>query len=161
MPLKQANPPVTCPMHKAMTYPQEKGFLVIGHIAASSLSWIGAILSTGDIRWLAITCAASFMMSCLLAITFKGPEETIQYVSARCGLTIFGGVFVTKYLVWQMNIEVVHTDPIALAGLASLVSIMMFTVGFKALRYLEKRSDFLGKKFIDSKTSIITGSQDP
>lgn len=145
-------------MHRAMSYPQEKAFLVIGHLLGAGVSWTCAIMSTGDIRWLMITFAASFVMSCLLAITFKQQDETIALVAARCGLTIFGGIFLTKYIVWQANIGIVHTDPIALAGIACLVSILTFTVGYKALRYLEKRSDFLGKKFIDSKTAILTGT---
>lgn len=144
-------------MHKAMTYPQEKCFLVICHLSAAAASWVGAILSTGDIRWLMITFAASFIMSCLLAVTFKRAEETIQYVAARCGFTILGGVFLTKYIAWQANLSVVHTDPIALAGVTCLVSILTFTVGFKALGYLEKRSDFLAKKFIDSKMRVLDG----
>lgn len=146
-------------MQRAMTYPEEKVVLVIGHLAGAGFSCLGAIISAGDIRWLMITFAASFIMSCLLAVTFKRVEETIALVASRCGFAIFGGVFVTKYVVWQANIEVVHTDPIALAGISSLVTILMFTVGYKALRYLEKRSDFLGKKFIDSKSSIFTGEK--
>lgn len=137
-------------MEKAMSYFQEKSVLVIGHIFAAGFLQIAAILSTGDVRWLAITAAASCLMSCLLAVTFKKPEETIALVAARCGLTIVGGVFVTKYLAWQFNLNSVHTDPLALAGLASLVAVLMFTVGYKALRYLEKRSDYFGKKFVDA-----------
>ena len=102
-------------------------------------------------RWLSVTFAVSFMTSALLALIFRKPDETFQLTGARCGITILGGIFVTRLVVHYFNIATVHTDPINLGGVTFAVSIGMFFLGYSVLRYLENRSDFLVKKFIDLK----------
>lgn len=139
----------------AMSYPQEKVFMSLCNLTGIAVGWTGAIMSTGDLRWLFITLFSSLLMSTMLSVIFKKVDETIQLVASRCGISTFGGICVTKWVAWQFSIEIVHTDPIALAGISALVTAIMFTVGFKALRYLESKSDSLAKRFIDSKVSII------
>lgn len=148
------------PKLSSMSYTQEKIFLGICSLAGSGISFLGALLSTGDVRWFCVTLSMSFITSCLLSLMFKQPEETIQLVVARCGLTILGGVFLTKYVAWQFNIQTIHTDIVAFGGLACLVSIITFVVGYKALRYLERRSEYLARKFVDSKVGMIINSSD-
>lgn len=144
----------------AMSYPQEKVFLSVGNLIAAGIAWTGAIMSTGDIRWLLITLCSSFLMSTMLAVIFKKENEKIQLVAARCGISIFGGVCLTKYVVIKMSMDIVHTDPIALAGVSALVTAIMFTVGFACLLYLQNRSTFFAKRFIDSKVGVIIPPSD-
>lgn len=134
-----------------MTYTQEKIFFGISSLFSSTLAWTGALLSTGDTRWLLITIAIGSMTSALLSLIFRQPHETMQLTCARSGFSILGSIFLTKYVAWQTGIDSVHTDPINLGGLTFLVCIVVFCVGFKALRYLEKKSDYIARKFIDSK----------
>jgi len=140
-----------------MNYTHEKIFLGIFSLASSGMCTVGAIISTGDTRWFCVTLAVSLITSCLLALMFKKPDETIQLVAGRCGISILGGVFLTKLVAWYFNITIIHTDVVALGGLTCAVCIGVYILGFKALRYLEKRSDFLAKKFIDGKVSAILG----
>lgn len=139
------------PLRLAMTYTQEKLFFGVATLISSGVGWAGAILSQGDVRWLSVTFAVSFMTSSLLALVFRKPDETFQLTGARCGLTILGGVFVTKLVAHYFNLSTVHTDPINLGGVTFAVSIGMFFLGYSSLRYLERRSDFLVGKFIDLK----------
>lgn len=144
-------------MHRAMSYPQEKIVLVLGHLFFALASWLAAMWSPEDVRWIILTAGASTVMAALLGVTFKKDKETIQLVAARCVFTIIGGVTATRFVVWKLSLDHLHADPILLIGAAALVSCVMFTVGFAGLRYLENRSEFLAKKFIDSKIKAFQG----
>ncbi len=139
-----------------MTYPQDKIVLVTGHLLFTLGSWVAAIWSPADVRWLILTAGTSSVMSALLGVTFKKDKETIQLVAARCVFTIIGGITATRFLVWKFSLDHLHSDPVLLIGATALVCCVMFTVGFAALRYLESKSDFFAKKFIDSKTRFFT-----
>jgi hypothetical protein len=136
-------------LKRNMQYSEERMFMGVFTCVASAFWWAGAILSQGDIRWLCISGAVSFMTSCLLALTFKKPDETMQLVTCRCALSILGAIFTTKLFAHYLGIESLNSDPINLGGVAFLCAILNFFLGFSALRYIEKNSDRLAAKWID------------
>ena len=116
-------------------------------LASSASSLVGAILTTGDERWLFVTFTVSFLMSGFLALMFKRSQETIQLVVGRCGFSIFGGIFATHPIVKWAGITTAQTDVIALAGVSSCVCIATFFVGFYILKLLETHGPAIAEKW--------------
>ena len=110
-------------------------------LTSSAFAWVGAILSTGEERWLYITFAASFMTSGFLAMFFKKPDETIRMVVGRCGLAILGGIFFTPLTAKYLEAKSLADDGIALAGFATLTCIISFILGVTLLRFVNSKSE--------------------
>ena len=125
---------------------QEKLFFGSSLLASAAASAIGAILTTGETRWLCVTFAVSFLMSGFLALMFKKPEDTIQLVIGRCGMAILGGIFGTYFVVDKFKIAAAQTDVIALGGISGFVCIICFLLGFVFLKMLEDRAPTLATK---------------
>jgi hypothetical protein len=125
---------------------QEKLLFGSSLLASAASSAVGAILTTGETRWLCVTFAVSFLMSGFLALMFKKSEDTIQLVIGRCGVAILGGIFGTYYVVDKFKIISVQTDVIALGGISGLVCILCFLIGYAFLRMVEDRAPAIASK---------------
>lgn len=135
-----------------MHYSDDKFFLGILTLISVVASWLGSFFAPDDVRWLCVCLAISFMTSTLLSLIFRKPDEKMQLVAARCGITILGSLFATRLAVHYFNIESAHTDLINLGGVNFMVVIGIYFLGFSGLKYLENRSDWLFKQWIDTKT---------
>lgn len=126
----------------------EKVFFGLTTLATTGFSMIGAIMTTGEARWLYVTFAASSMTSGFLALMFKRSDETIRLVVGRCGFAILGGILATKPIVHHLGFEsLVDTDIISLGGLSSITCIITFFVGVAALTILERAAPELAAKW--------------
>lgn len=110
-------------------------------------SWLGAMATNGETRWLFVTLATSMMMSGFMALMFKKPEETIQLVVGRCGLSVFCGIFATRPVVHYLKLESAYSDIISLGGISSLVCVAGFFVGFALLKIVEIKSPAIADKW--------------
>jgi hypothetical protein len=127
---------------------QEKIFFGVTTLASSSFSLLGAMLTTGETRWLYVTLASSIMMSGFIALMFKKPSESIQLVIGRCGFAILAGVLATRPIVHQMGLsEIVNADVISLAGVSAATCIAAFFVGVQILRAVERAAPSLVDKW--------------
>lgn len=138
-----------------MNYFQEKITLSVSSIIATALASYAAVISTGAVQWFCITLAVSFITSVLLSLTFRQFGETMSLVASRCGISMLGGIFITKYLSLEFEINVIHTDLVAFAGLTSLITTVMFIFGYKVLRILERRSNYLASRFVDARLKAL------
>jgi hypothetical protein len=126
----------------------EKVFFGLTTLVSTGCSMIGAILTTGEARWLYVTLAASSMTSGFLALMFKRSEETMRLVVGRCGFAILGGILATRPIVHHLGFEkVTETDIISLGGLSSLTSIGTFFVGYAMLVLVERQAPALAEKW--------------
>ena len=117
----------------------EKIFFGLTTLASTGLSMIGAIITTGEARWIYVTLASSFMTSGFLALMFKKQDETIRLVIGRCGFAILAGIMATRPIVHHLGFEqLADTDIISLGGLASITCIVAFFCGFLALQSFER-----------------------
>lgn len=128
----------------------------VAALAASACSTLGAILTSGELRWLFVTFTACILTSSFLALIFKKAEESIRIVVGRCGLSMLSGILGAKYIVEKYHIEIVATDAIALAGIASALCIVGFILGYALL----KLSDRNANKFADAIFKKFFGSTD-
>jgi hypothetical protein len=142
---------------RALYHYHDKLIIGFSSIFAAGISHLGAILSEGEVRWFFVTVSVSLITAVFLAMMFKRPDETIQLMAARCGFTLLGGVFLTKGVAHHMGIELIERDIIAFGGLTCGVAITTFILGYQILRYLERRSEYLAKKFVDSKIGTFLG----
>ena len=126
----------------------EKVFFGFTTLVSTGFSMLGAVLTTGEARWLYVTLAASSMTSGFLALMFKRQEETMRLVVGRCGFAILGGILATRPLVHHLGFEqLTETDIISLGGLSSATCIATFFVGFALLSVIEKASPTLAEKW--------------
>lgn len=124
----------------------DKLFFGASVLTGAAFSTLGAVLTEGESRWLFATLTASIMMSAFLALMFKKSEEAILAVVGRCGFAVFGGIFMTRPVVHFLRLEEeVYKDIISLAGMASLVCIGTFFVGYALLKLLEIKSPAIAK----------------
>lgn len=131
----------------------EKVFFGIITLVSSGFSTIGAILTTGEARWLYVTLAASSMTSGFLALMFKRADETMRLVIGRCGLAIMGGVLATRPIVHHLGFEKVsETDIISLGGLSAATCIATFFIGHAMLSIIEKSAPKLAEKWFKKLT---------
>ena len=126
----------------------EKVFFGLTTLATTGFSMIGAIMTTGEARWLYVTFAASSMTSGFLALMFKRADETIRLVVGRCGFAILGGILATRPIVHQLGFQsVADTDIISLGGMSAATCIATFFVGYSLLAIIEKSSPSIAEKW--------------
>lgn len=129
-----------------MTYTQEKITYGMASLAASALSTVGAIISTGEARWLYVTFTSSIITSCFLALIFKRADESIRLVVGRSGFAMLGGVLGSKYLVHRYQLDFVDRDIVALAGVAAGMCAAFFILGYAVLQLANANSEKLVQK---------------
>jgi hypothetical protein len=137
-----------------MTPFQEKIYFGVITLASTSVSTVGAILTTGEVRWLYVTLATSILTSGFVSLMLKKPAESVQLVIGRCGLAIIGGVLATKPVINFMNYEeAVKEDMILLALLAAVTCIATFCLSMQVFRAIERTApkmvDKMFKKFFE------------
>jgi hypothetical protein len=132
-----------------MTWFQEKLFFSASIGLSAAVSWIGAIVSTGDARWIYVTLSSSILMAAFLALVVRQSGETIQLTVGRCGIAILGGVLGTRLGIGLLNEEVIHSDMIYLAGVSSLFCVGAFLLGVAFLRAVDQSSTHIAKRALD------------
>ena len=126
----------------------EKLFFGCVTLTSSGLYMLGAIMTTGEARWIYVTLAASSMTSGFLALMFKKEDETIRLVVGRCGFAILGGILATRPITHHLGFEnLTETDIISLGGLSSLTCIGTFFLCIPLLKVLEKAAPDLAAKW--------------
>jgi hypothetical protein len=132
-----------------MTHFQEKTAFGIFNLLSAAILWTGALVTTGEARWLYITFASSVLTAGFLSLIFKRTDETIRIVVGRSGLAILGGVLGSKWIVAHWGLHHLDADGIALAGLASAVCLLSFVIGFAILQLIAKKSDQIAARILD------------
>jgi hypothetical protein len=127
----------------------EKILFGISTLSSTGFSVLGAMLTTGESRWLYVTLAASSMTSGFLALMFKRQDETMRLVVGRCGFAILGGILATRPITHFLGFEkLTETDIISLGGLSAATCIVTFFVGFALLTILEKQAPAIADKWL-------------
>lgn len=136
-----------------MTYTQEKITYGIAAITSATASTFGAVLTSGESRWLFVTITASILTACFLALIFKRVDEGIRLVIGRAGLSILGGVLGSRFIVHHYGITVVDSDIVALAGVAAAVTMGGFLVGYPLIQIINAKSGTLAERIFKKWTS--------
>jgi hypothetical protein len=131
-----------------MNHFHEKLFFGFITLISSGFSLLGAILTTGEARWLYVTLATSSMTSGFLALMFKRADESMRLVIGRCGFAILGGILATRPIVNHLGFkELAETDIISLGGLSSTTCIITFFVGHRLLTIIERNAPVIAEKW--------------
>jgi hypothetical protein len=102
-------------------------------LLAAGISYIGAILTDGEVRWVCITMASSILMAMLVAVLLRAPTESIKLTIARAGFAIMIGVLGTRELLIRWGIDAFEGDAIRLAGVAAAMTIAGMVLGYPLL----------------------------
>jgi hypothetical protein len=132
-----------------MTWLQEKVFFAGSVIAASFVSWLGALAADPSARWVYVTLSASMLFSAFLSLVFRKPDEGISLVVGRCGIAIIGGVFGTRLGIGFFDVQTAYTDVIYLAGVSNIFCGAAFLIGIAFLRAVDQSSDHVARRILD------------
>lgn len=133
----------------AMSPFAEKVFFGSIALIGTTFSTLGAIMTTGETRWVYVTFAASSMTSGFVSLMVKKDEDAIHRTLGRFGFAILGGILGTKPIVTQLGFsKLCETDIISLAGLSSAVCIGTFFVGVSFLKLLEVAAPGIAEKWL-------------
>lgn len=133
---------------QSMTPYHEKVFFGLTTLASTGASMLGAIITTGEARWIYVTLASSMMTSGFLALMFKRSEETMRLVIGRCGFAVLGGILATRPIVHHLGFDAMaDTDIISLGGLSSATCIATFFVGYAILSCIERSAPSIAEKW--------------
>jgi hypothetical protein len=105
----------------------------IATITAAGISYVGAILTDGEVRWVCITMASAFLMSMLVAVLLRAPTESMKLTIARAGFAIMVGVLGTRELLIRWGADAFEHDAIRLAGVAAAATIGGHVLGYPLL----------------------------
>jgi hypothetical protein len=129
-----------------MSYTAEKILFGLATMGGSGVCTLGAVMNEGDARYLYVTLAVSIITAAFCAIIFKRQDEAMRVVSGRCGLSILGGIFGTRYLLHKGWLTAVDGDVIILGGQAIVVTMAAYFVGFWVLYRLDRNGKGLADK---------------
>lgn len=90
-------------------------------------------MNEGEIRWVCITLASSFLMSLLVSVLLRAPTESMKLMIARAGFAIMIGVLGTRELLIRWGMDAFEHDGIRLAGLASAATVAGHVLGYPLL----------------------------
>ena len=127
----------------------EKLFFGFTTLLTTTFSTLGAMMTTGETRWVYVTFAASSLTSGFVTLMFKKTKDTLQATLGRFGFAILGGILGTKPIIHHLGFETLaETDIISLGGLSAATCIGTYFVGFAFLTLLEKAApEIAGKWF--------------
>lgn len=132
-----------------MTYFAEKVFALCGTLVASGLMALAALFTEGEVSYLLFTFAVSIFTSVMLAFGFRKAAPMPKVVS-RVGFSVLGGVFATRIVAHKFGMNMEGEGAlINLTGLAVVVCIVSYFVGWSLLKILDKRGDGIAGKVAD------------
>lgn len=148
-----------------MNWFQEKIFYASTVALSSACLWVGTILTTGDVRWLYATGAASLMTSGFVGLALRKDTDSIRILIARTGIGFIGGVFGTKVLLHYFssfdNIRVrSETDVILLCGVATIVASLTHIFGYAIIKSADDSAQNVASRFVE-RLLIVARLKDP
>lgn len=148
-----------------MNWFQEKLFYSATIAMSSGVLWIGTILTTGDVRWLYATGAASLMTSGFVGLALRKDSDTIRILIARTGIGIVGGVFGTKLLLhYFSSLDSIRvrseTDAILLSGIATIVAGITHIFGYAIIKSADDSAQNVASRFVE-RLLILARMKDP
>lgn len=127
-----------------MHHVPEKLLFGFASLTSTALCSIGAIMTAGEQRWIYVTLAIGIMCSAFLALMFRKENESIRITVGRCGLSVMGSMFGSPLVVHFYKISDAENNILHLAGIAMLVCIGSFFIGYAFLKSLDRNSGTIG-----------------
>ena len=140
------------PMH----YHEEKLIFGIASLTGSLLCSMGAIMTSGELRWIYVTLAVGVITSAFLALLFRRQTESIRVTIGRCGISIMLSMFGSKVVVHYYKAQPLTEDVLMLSAIAMGVCIFGYFVAHSFLRALDKNSGSFGSQLIELLKLVLT-----
>jgi len=138
-----------------MTPYLEKLLIGFGGMVSSSTLALGAIMTTGELRWIYVTLAVGMMTSVFLTLLLKRPTDTVQVIIGRCGLSIMFSMVGSKLVVHFYKITGADSDVVILSAITMGVCVVGYTLGHNFVRMLARNSEKESSKLFDMVMSMI------
>jgi hypothetical protein len=124
---------------------QDKMMLMVSAIIGSSATYLGAIMSEGEARWLLVSFGSAMLASVMLAIGFRKPHETTRIVIGRCFIAIMVGVSITKTALHYWKLDWLDKDIVALLLASNGATTFGYLIGYEVLLLINQDSGSISK----------------
>jgi uncharacterized membrane protein len=132
-----------------MHYHHEKLIFGSASFIGSLLCSMGAIMTSGELRWIYVTLAVGVITSAFLALMCRKDEETIKTTIGRCGISIMLSMFGSKAVVHYYKAQEAVEDVLVLSGIAMAVCIFGYFVAHAFLKALDKNSGSFASELLN------------
>jgi hypothetical protein len=102
-------------------------------LVSAGIASAGAMITSGEVRWVCITLAASILMAMFVAVLLRAPGETMKLTIARAGFSVMLGVLGTRELLIRWGAQSFEGDAIRLAFISSCMTIAGMVLGYPLL----------------------------
>ena len=148
-----------------MNWFQEKIFSSATIAFSSGVLWLGTILTTGDIRWIYATGAASLMTSGFVGLALRKDADNVRILIARTGIGFLGGVFGTKIILhYFTSLDDVRAstdaDLILLSGVATIVAAGTHIFGYAIIKSADDSAQNVASRIVE-KLLVIARLKNP
>ena len=144
-----------------MSYFHEKIILGLAGLASSSVALLGAVMVADEaMRYFYATASIAILTAVFLALVFRRTDETIRLVIGRCGLSILSGIFGTRWAIHYFQLQQTDADIVLLMGLAGVVTIAGFLVGFALLKIINRKASQIAEKIADKYIGVMDSEDD-
>lgn len=138
-----------------MSYFHEKLLFGFCGFAAWSVTTLGAIMAEDEaMRYFYATFSISILTAFFMALVFRRADETIRLVIGRCGLSILSGVFGTRAAIYYFALEKTGADIVLLMGLAGVITMAGFLIGFAFLKIINRKAGQIGERLAEKYLGI-------
>lgn len=124
---------------------QDKILLVVSSILGSSATYVAAMLSEGEARWLLVSFGSACLSSVMMAVGFRKPHESTRTVIGRCFIAIMVGVTITKVSLHYWRLDWLDKDIVALILASNAATTFGYLVGYEFLVLINQDSGSISK----------------
>lgn len=137
-----------------MNWFQEKIFYFGTVSLSAGMLWCGTLLTTGEVRWLYATGAASLMTSGFVGLALRKDGDSIRILVSRTGIGFIGGVFGTKVILhYFTSLDSLRlrtdSDIVLLAGVATIVAAISHTLGYAVIKSADDSAQNIASRLLD------------
>ena len=132
-----------------MHYHHEKLIFGTASFTGSLLCSMGAIMTSGELRWIYVTLAVGVITSSFLALMCRKDSESIKVTVGRCGISILLSMFGSKAVVHYYKADAVTEDVLILSAIAMGVCIFGYFIAHNFLKALDKNSGSFAADLLD------------
>lgn len=132
-----------------MSWYHEKALLVVGTLVSSGASFMGAVLTAGETRWLLATFGSATFAAVFLALGFRRDGENTRVVLGKCGIAGMIGLCIIKFIIHRYDLTFFDKDIVALIFATWGATAFGYLIGFEVLALIGRDGASISKKLYD------------
>jgi uncharacterized membrane protein len=132
-----------------MHYHHEKFIFGLASFTSSLLCSMGAIMTSGELRWIYVTFAVGIITSSFLALMCRKESESIKVTIGRSGISIMLSMVGSKAVVHYYKAQEIANDVLILSAIAMGICIFGYFVAHSFIKALDRNSGSIGSELFN------------